>query len=182
MQASQGVWICSTTQNQISEISHAEKVLTEDKMQVLTCSFSAVLYCSLLFGFALSKGIFVFSLRQGYPLQNLSLFPRIGKAELQRRRQGFLFRACQTPKFSCSGLICCGLTLSPSPLEDFWPHFPLWDERGSEDKKMMWLSAASCTLPGGIGGSAGPSPTILTMDGHCKGSYAGAGCSVPWRS
>lgn len=70
MQASQGVWICSTTQNQILEISHAEKVLTEDKMQVLTSSFSAVLYCSLLFGFALSKGIFVFSLRTGYPVQS----------------------------------------------------------------------------------------------------------------
>lgn len=69
MQTSQGVWICSTTQNQISEISHAEKISIEDKMQVLTCSFSAVLYCSLLFSFALNKGIFVFSLRQGYPLQ-----------------------------------------------------------------------------------------------------------------
>lgn len=40
-------------------------------MQVLTCSFSAVLYCLPLFGFVLNKGIFVFCLGQGYPLQAL---------------------------------------------------------------------------------------------------------------
>lgn len=140
MPASQGVWVCRTTWNQISEISHAEKVLTEDKTQVLTCLFSAVLYCSLLFGFAVSKRIFVFSLSQVYPLQAYrGHHSFLIQERLNYTREGkSSFSECANKQhFSWFGRICCGLMWVPSSLEGFFFHVSHYGVR-EEMRSKTW--------------------------------------------
>lgn len=170
MQTSQGVWVCRTTWNQIPEISHAETVLTEDKMQVLTCLFSAVLYCSLLFGFVLSKGIFLFSLSQVYALQAY----RGHHSFLTEERWNYTaegkasFSDCANKQhFSWFGRICCGLMWLFISWRSFSPHFPFWGERRNEAKGMI----ACCSVPGSVEESFGSSTTFLTMHRCCKESF-----------